>query len=49
MLDLDQKYPNYGFAKHKGYGTKEHILALHKYGKIPEHRNSFLKKIYNHS
>lgn len=45
MIDLDQKYPHYGFAKHKGYGTKEHIMALHKYGKIPEHRNSFLKKI----
>ena len=49
MIELDQKYPHYGFAKHKGYGTKEHIMALHKYGKIPEHRNSFLKKIYNHS
>lgn len=48
MVDLDQQYPHYGFAQHKGYGTKEHIIALHKYGKISEHRNSFLKKIYSH-
>ena len=45
MLDLDQKYPVYGFAKHKGYGTKEHVAALKQYGKTIEHRNSFLKKI----
>lgn len=45
MVELDQKYPEYGFAKHKGYGTKEHIIALKKYGKTIEHRNSFLKKI----
>lgn len=44
MMLLDQKYPEYGFAKHKGYGTKEHIDALKKHGKILEHRNSFLKK-----
>lgn len=46
MILLDQKYPEYGFAKHKGYGTKQHIDALHKYGKLAEHRNSFLKKLF---
>jgi ribonuclease HII len=45
MLELDLQYPLYGFAKHKGYGTKEHIIALKKYGKTIEHRNSFLTKI----
>lgn len=45
MLELDLKYPLYGFAKHKGYGTKEHIVALKKYGTTIEHRNSFLTKI----
>jgi len=45
MLGLDQKYPVYGFAKHKGYGTKAHVAALKQYGKTIEHRNSFLKKI----
>lgn len=43
MLDLDKKYPEYGFAKHKGYGTKMHIEALKKYGKCPIHRDSFIK------
>ena len=45
MLELDQKYPVYGFAKHKGYGTKEHVAALRQHGKTIEHRNSFLKNI----
>ena len=45
MLELDQKYPIYGFLKHKGYGTKEHVAALKRYGQTIEHRNSFLKKI----
>lgn len=43
MCELDKDYPNYNFKKHKGYGTKEHILALKKYGKCPIHRNSFIK------
>lgn len=43
---LDKKYPEYGFAKHKGYGTKAHYEALEKYGPCPEHRMSFLKKFY---
>ncbi len=45
MLELDERYPMYGFAKHKGYGTSEHIAALRKYGPCPEHRRSFLKNI----
>ena len=43
MIELDKKYPEYGFAKHKGYGTKAHIEALKKYGKCPEHRETFIK------
>ena len=40
------QYPEYGFAKHKGYGTKEHIKALLKYGPCPIHRKTFLNKIF---
>ena len=43
MLELHEKYPEYNFKKHKGYGTKEHIENLKKYGKCPIHRNSFIK------
>lgn len=43
MVSLDEKYPEYGFAKHKGYGTKVHIEALKQYGKCKIHRNSFIK------
>ena len=43
MTQLDGQYPLYNFKKHKGYGTKEHILALKKYGKCPLHRDSFIK------
>ena len=39
---LDNVYPQYGFAKHKGYPTKEHMAAVYKYGACPEHRVSFL-------
>ena len=42
MCELDEKYPEYGFKKHKGYGTKMHIEALKKYGKCPIHRNTFI-------
>ena len=42
MVELDAKYPNYNFKKHKGYGTKEHIEALKKYGKCDIHRDSFI-------
>lgn len=43
MIELDEKYPMYGFARNKGYGTREHIEALRKYGPCPEHRRSFIK------
>lgn len=43
MVDLDKKYPEYNFKKHKGYGTKEHIENLKKFGKCEIHRNSFIK------
>ena len=45
MVELDQKYPMYGFARNKGYGTAEHIAALKQYGPCPEHRRSFIKNI----
>ena len=41
MYELDAKYPEYGFAKHKGYGTKQHLQAIEKYGILPEHRRDF--------
>lgn len=41
MVELDKIYPEYGFAKHKGYGTKEHLAAIKKYGVLPIHRRSF--------
>ncbi|MBO5395033.1 MAG: ribonuclease HII [Clostridia bacterium] len=43
MKQLDEKYPDYQFAKHKGYGTKLHIELLKKFGKSPIHRESFIK------
>ena len=43
MLELDKIYPEYNFKKHKGYGTKEHIENLKKYGKCDIHRDSFIK------
>ena len=46
MLEYDQKYPQYGFKKHKGYGTKEHYEAIKKYGVCDIHRLSFLKNVY---
>ncbi|MBR1749504.1 MAG: ribonuclease HII [Ruminococcus sp.] len=46
MLELDKKYPEYQFAKHKGYGTKLHYEMIDKYGESPVHRPSFLKKYY---
>ncbi len=44
MKEYDSKYPEYGFAKHKGYGTGEHIAALLKYGPCPIHRKTFITK-----
>ena len=45
LKELDEKYPEYMFAKHKGYGTKLHYEMIEKYGVSPVHRRSFLKKI----
>ena len=42
-IELDKEYPMYGIAKHKGYGTAEHIAALRTYGPTPTHRRTFLK------
>lgn len=45
LLEYDEKYPQYGFKKHKGYGTAEHMEAIRKYGLCEIHRPSFLKKL----
>ena len=42
MRELDAQYPQYGFAKNKGYGTAEHIAALRQYGPCPAHRRTFI-------
>ena len=42
MIELDRLYPQYGFSRNKGYGTKEHTDALKKYGPCPMHRTSFI-------
>jgi len=41
MIELDKTYPGYGLARHKGYGTREHIACLHRLGPSPTHRHSF--------
>lgn len=41
MQEYDKKFPEYGFAKHKGYGTKEHLQAIEKFGACPIHRLTF--------
>lgn len=46
MMDYDVQYPGYGFAKHKGYGTKDHYAAIREKGMTPIHRRSFLKVIH---
>ena len=43
-VDMDAEYPQYGFAKHKGYGTKLHYKMLDQYGPCEAHRKTFLKK-----
>ena len=43
MRQWDELYPEYGFVKHKGYGTKMHIEAIKKYGACPLHRRTFIK------
>lgn len=47
MLEMAEKYPQYQFEKHKGYGTKLHYEMIEKYGVSDIHRRSFLKKILN--
>lgn len=47
MLEMSEKYPQYQFEKHKGYGTKLHYEMIEKYGISPIHRKTFLKKILN--
>lgn len=47
MTQYDKIYPEYGFAKHKGYGTANHIAAIKEYGLCPIHRMSFTKKFMN--
>ena len=44
MKELDERYPGYMFAKHKGYGTALHYEMIKRYGLCPEHRRSFFKK-----
>lgn len=41
MLEIHERYPGYGFARHKGYGTREHRMRLSELGPCPEHRLSF--------
>lgn len=45
MAELDRLYPAYGFLRHKGYGTPEHVEALRRYGPCPEHRETFIRKL----
>ena len=45
MMEYDKIYPEYGFAKHKGYGTRAHMDAIREFGMCPIHRRTFLKKI----
>lgn len=46
MLEMAEKYPEYHFEKHKGYGTKLHYEALHEHGPSEIHRPSFLRKMH---
>ncbi len=46
MMEYDELYPEYGFARNKGYGSAEHIAALKKYGPCPIHRKSFIKNFF---
>ena len=45
MVDLDSRFPGYGFARHKGYGTEDHREAVLKLGRCTEHREAFLRKL----
>ncbi len=46
MLEYAEKYPEYGFEQHKGYGSKHHIEMLKKYGPCPIHRKTFIKNFF---
>ena len=46
MYELDEEYPGYGFAKHKGYGTAAHYAAIRELGPCEAHRPSFLRKMH---
>lgn len=48
MIELDRQYPQYRFARHKGYPTKEHYERIGQYGISPVHRISFLKNLDDH-
>jgi ribonuclease HII len=48
MAELDTRYPGYGFAKHKGYGTDDHRDAVIRLGRSPIHREMFLRKLLAH-
>jgi len=45
MLKMADKYPQYGFEKHKGYGTRQHIDAIKEHGPCRIHRRTFIKNI----
>lgn len=45
MMEYDMIYPEYGFGKHKGYGTAAHMEAIRRFGPCPIHRRTFIKKI----
>ena len=47
MVEYDQLFPDYGFAKHKGYGTAAHIQAIQELGPSPIHRRSFIRNIWS--
>ncbi len=47
MEKMHKKYPKYGFDRHKGYGTKDHIKAIKKYGSSPIHRLTFISEYHN--
>ena len=48
MIEMDEKYPMYGFSRNKGYGTAEHIAAIRRFGPCPLHRRSFIGGILGH-
>jgi len=45
MVEMGERYPQYGFEKHKGYGTKAHMEAIREFGPCPEHRRTFIKNV----